>query len=276
MIHVFHRWIVLTAVVSAAALASGCLSHESQNASGSRFVSGGDEHDRMWENSLGMPFVQLPGMSARLCIWETRTRDFKAFIDATGYDASAGMFSYEKNYWVDIGRSWRDPGFNQTWQHPVVGVSWEDAMAFCRWLTETERRAGRILPSQEYRLPTEKEWETAAMSDPENKALTGNYHPVRHFDEFDLTSPVGSFPPNQLGIYDMIGNVWEYCLDAARPGSTLKVIRGGAWQNYNGKFVGPDVRGRCKPDMRISLYGFRVALAPVDNAEELRARATSL
>src|SRR5262245_53660861 len=112
----------------------------------------GSKHGEPWENSLGMKFVPVPGANVLFCIWETRVRDFEAFVKATGHHAGEG---------------WRDPaavqsyaaGFSQTPLHPVVNVSWNDAVAFCRWLTEKER--GKLSAGQEFRLPTDAEWSQA-------------------------------------------------------------------------------------------------------------------
>jgi hypothetical protein len=108
-----------------------------------------------WENSLGMRFVPVPGTEVLFSVWETRVRDFEAFVQATGYKTSDG--------WRDPGASgqgWTD-GFSQTPLHPVAGVSWDDSAAFCRWLTEKERAAGTLSAGQEFRLPTDAEWSRA-------------------------------------------------------------------------------------------------------------------
>ena len=63
---------------------------------------------------------------------------------------------------LDPNASWKSPGFSQGPDHPAVGVSWQEAVAFCKWLTAKERSEGRLLPSQSYRLPTEADWNAAA------------------------------------------------------------------------------------------------------------------
>jgi len=122
-------------------------------------------------------------------------------------------------------RTWREPGFSQGDDHPVVAVSWQDAVQFCAWLSRQESRT--------YRLPTEAEWEYACRagtttpfsSGSETRSLkssanvggaslaraTTSY--VCWDDGWEFTSPVGSFQPNLLGLYDMHGNVWEFCAD---------------------------------------------------------------
>jgi hypothetical protein len=103
-----------------------------------------------FENSLGMKFVPVPitggpsdGKTILFSIWETRVEDYESFIN--------------KNQ----GREWPDPGFQQGKNHPAVQVSWEDAVAFCEWLTETERKKGTIGSNDVYRLPTDHEWSCA-------------------------------------------------------------------------------------------------------------------
>lgn len=220
-----------------------------------------------WTNSLGMIFARVPRMDkVKMAIWETRVGDFRQFTEATGYDASPGFYYYEKLSWQTGDRSWANPNFDQTDQHPVCGVSWSDAAAFCIWLSAKERAAGMIGPRQAYRLPTDREWTLAAGEDVGMPlpAGYGNYSPVMQIDEFEHTSPVGFFAPNANGYFDLAGNVWEFCLDLQGARENLRVIRGGSWQNWHGRFVGINARGYCSPDIRITLYGFRVVLADDD------------
>lgn len=116
--------------------------------------------------------------------------------------------------------SWHAPGFAQGDDHPVVCVSWEDATAYARWLSE---RTGLS-----FRLPTQAEWQRAAAprDDSTLACETGNVldvaastrRPGRAFscrDTYDRTAPVGTFPANPLGLYDLRGNVREWTLDCA-------------------------------------------------------------
>jgi len=164
---------------------------------------------RPFVNSLGMRFVHLPRTKVLLCIWETRVRDFQAFVRESGY-------------------SWGEkPSFEQTPDDPVVMVSGDDAKAFCLWLSKKEGR--------EYRLPTAEEWHAAAGEGPypwggewpppegtENiageeskigaardpRALLAGYK-----DNHARTAPVGSYRANKGGFYDMGGNVCEWVND---------------------------------------------------------------
>lgn len=169
-----------------------------------------------WENSLEMKFVPVSGTKVLFSIWDTRLQDYEAFVKATG-------------------REWRRPDFKQDPTHPAVRVSWIDAQAFCEWLTEKERTAGKIGSRQNYRLPTDEEWSTAAgLPTPTGKGIrsmfrdmehyswgtnwpptkgAGNYDPGLNVDKYDNTSPVGSFSANIFGLYDMGGNVWQWCED---------------------------------------------------------------
>lgn len=116
-----------------------------------------------YTNSLGMVFIAVPGTRAKFGIWETRVTDFRAFVQATSYDAREDVYStLSEDFAMTQGANWEEPGFPQTELHPVCGVSWLDGQAFCRWLTDKEQREGRISRSAAYRLPRDSEWSAAA------------------------------------------------------------------------------------------------------------------
>jgi hypothetical protein len=121
-----------------------------------------------YTNGLGMRFVPVPGTQVLFSVYETRVKDFRAFVEETGYvhmreteDDYSRMWSLDHDGEKQRGHSWEDPGFGQTGEHPVVGVSWYDAKAFCEWLTLRERAAGRLPSDREYRLPADHEWSVA-------------------------------------------------------------------------------------------------------------------
>ena len=162
-----------------------------------------------WTNSLGMIFVPVPGTKVWFCVWETRVRDFMVFATATGRGATEVV----KEIW-----SKKYDGFDLTPKHPVWRVNWFDANEFCRWLSELEN--SDIAGSARYRLPTDAEWSAAAGdtkypwgNDYPPATGAGNYGSKLSIDTFRYTSPVGSFNANQHGIYDLGGNVWEWCED---------------------------------------------------------------
>jgi formylglycine-generating enzyme required for sulfatase activity/mono/diheme cytochrome c family protein len=172
--------------------------------------------------------------------------------------------------------------------HPVEQVSWEDAMEFCRRLSARpeERRAGR-----EWRLPTQAEWEYACRggrsgrvfcfgdalsSEQANFDGAAPYGGASRGPCLSRTAPVGSYKPNGFGLYDMHGNVWEWCLDwydvdyakhaAPRdpfgpPQGEIKVVRGGCWKD-EGQHCRSAIRLFGKPTDRTSIIGFRVVCVP--------------
>jgi len=166
---------------------------------------------------------------------------------------------------------------------PVEMVSWQDVNEFCRKLTERERKTSRLPDGYVYRLPTEAEWEYAARGGNNSKGFMfpGSNDPEEvawhHPGSMDQTHPVRTKIPNELGLYDMAGNVWEWCLDFYAPGyyskspkenplnndygdKTYRVCRGGSWGLYPTHCRSSN-RGGGTPAGRFYSYGFRVVLA---------------
>ena len=177
------------------------------------------------------------------------------------------------------GRYWDNPGFSQTDSHPVTCVSWNDVQAFIRWINRKE--------GKDYTLPTEAEWEYAARAGTKTPFYTGeclsseqaNYngnYPGKGCSKGtyrNKTTRVGIFSPNPWGLYDMHGNVWEWCQDwfGGYPSSSVtdptgpssgsgRVIRGGSWDD-NAWDCRSARRGRDRPGGRRSNLGFRLARA---------------
>jgi formylglycine-generating enzyme required for sulfatase activity len=220
---------------------------------------------------------------------------FRRFVTATDYrtegeaDNQGGWGLNPKTRRVE-GRkpeyTWRNPGLPQTDDHPVVNVSWNDAVAFCRWLSHKEGKT--------YRLPTEAEWEYACRAGTTTRYNDGDDatnlgRRCRIFDapgkDFahvqklaypegtKFTAAGGSFPANRFGLYDMHGNVWEWCEDwydedyyAHSPVDDpkgpekghLRVRRGGGWNTFP-LFARASFRNWNNPESRCVNLGFRVA-----------------
>ncbi len=241
-----------------------------------------------WTNSLGMVYVPVPHTKVGFSIYETRMKDFAAFaathpnLDGTNWDHAL----YHGVTPVSAG-----PDF------PVVNVSWNDAQAFCAWLTESERKSGKISPDESYRLPTDAEWswavgiggrETGVTPEAKNVKLAnvypwgtqfppppgaGNFadqaalnhfhswpHIAGYNDGFVTTSPVGSFTPNALGIYDLAGNALEWCGDFYDAMHKQRVLRGGAWINCGPRSLLSAHRDHAAPHRFSVATGFRCVL----------------
>ena len=217
-----------------------------------------------WTNSLGMVFAPVPGASVWFSIWETRLQDYQAFTQATRV-------------------SWPTPEFAQGPTHPAVNVSWEDVQSFCGWLTHRERTARILRPELSYRLPNDGEWSLAVGlahetgATPQAKDLkikdvypwgsqwppppgAGNYDPSLRVDPYEHTAPVGSFPPNQFGLYDLGGNVWEWCQDCYDASQKTRVLRGGSWYHPRREDLASARRFGRNPSLGSDLFGFRVVL----------------
>ena len=219
--------------------------------------------------------------------------EFEAFVEATGYKTSAeeagGGWVYEaghKDWTFKKGANWRQPlgpgsSIADAKDHPVVLVSWEDASAYAAWVGK--------------RLPTEAEWEVAARSarsvgdypldDPTDtsKVPSANVWQGHWPDNNELTdgyfytAPVTAFQPNSLGLYNMIGNTWEWTGDwytndnayreahrdnpIGPPTGEKRVARGGSWfcsPNYCSAYR-PGFRGKSPPKHAFNNVGFRCA-----------------
>jgi formylglycine-generating enzyme required for sulfatase activity len=159
--------------------------------------------DHPWVNSLGMKFVPVEGTQVLFSVWDTRVRDFEMFVKSTGYDATGGMWSIGRDGDKQRGTTWKEPGFTQGPNHPVVGVSWNDAQEFCKWLTKRERSAGDLPEDREYRLPTDEEWSAAVGlknevgNTPEEKSRKINLYPWDIPQKRDKSWP----PPVGAGNY---------------------------------------------------------------------------
>ncbi|MFH1922451.1 MAG: SUMF1/EgtB/PvdO family nonheme iron enzyme [Planctomycetota bacterium] len=207
--------------------------------------------------------------------FEVTVGQFRAFVEATQYKTDAekdGKGGYSPSGVVPEQRpeyNWSNAGFPQTDEHPVINVSWNDAVAFCQWLSESS--------GQTYRLPTEAEWEyacragtTTSFSFGDDLAKVDDY--AWHDENCDSgPQPVGKKKPNAWGLRDMHGNLWEWCADwygdydeslavdptgSASDSEYIHAVRGGSWL---------DETPKCRSAMRLAnsptncfFRGFRV------------------
>lgn len=215
--------------------------------------------------------------------------EFSAFVLASGYDATHGRcWAFDEGKGHDQieqieGVSWATPGFQQGLDEPAVCISQQDANAYVAWL---RKGTGHV-----YRLLSEAEWEFAARAGsatarpwgPEPSHEYANYgeggpngccrSAKLGRDQWEYTSPVGSFPPNAFGLYDMLGNVWQRlqdCWHTSYKGAPVdgaawtsgdcseRSLRGASW-GHSGEVMSSSRRGRNDPAYRVITDGFRVA-----------------
>jgi formylglycine-generating enzyme required for sulfatase activity len=186
-----------------------------------------------------------------------------------------GRTEVTQEQWESLGLP--NKSFHSGKDRPVTNITWEQAMEFCRMLTRNERRAGRLPEGYVYTLPTEAQWEYACRAG-ESGDYAGELDDLGWYsgNSEGETHPVGQKRPNAWGLYDMHGNVLEWCRDwygsyaggeradpKGVPAGSVRVIRGGSW-GYGAVFCRSAYRVRLRPDSRWVILGFRVALSPAD------------
>ncbi|MGE5650252.1 MAG: formylglycine-generating enzyme family protein [Bacillota bacterium] len=237
--------------------------------------------------------------------YEVTVGQFRKFLELSGYVPQSvadgtGGYGYNPDYDPRTsprgdafdGRnpkySWRNPGFPQDDKHPVVNVTWNDAVALAEWLSKRE--------GVRYRLPTEAEWEYAARAgtrtrydsgdDPQSLPVIANtfdadtqknwpqwkQYALAGHDGYAFTAPVGSFAPNAFGLYDMHGNAWEWVADwydenyysrsptddpQGPADGSVRVRRGGSWHTW-ALYARSSYRNWNNPDTRYTLVGIRL------------------
>ena len=237
--------------------------------------------------------------------FEVSVGQFRKFLEVSGYipepvEDGTGAYGYNTDYDAaksasgdafegrDPKYSWRNAGFVQGDDHPVLNVTWNDAVAMAKWLSEKE--------DVKYRLPTEAEWEYACRAGTRTRYASGDdaeslltianifdadakaYWPrwaeftLSGHDSFAFTAPVGSFAPNAWGFYDMHGNAWEWVSDwyaddyyARSPvddpqgpdDGIVRVRRGGSWHTWS-LYARSSYRNWISPNSRYALVGIRL------------------
>jgi formylglycine-generating enzyme required for sulfatase activity len=230
-------------------------------------------------NSLGIPFKAVAGTDVFFSVWLTRVKDFKIFAEETRLESVL----------------WKSLPFKQGEDHPVVNVTWEETNAFCAWLTAKEHEKKVLPANMVYQLPSDLEWSAAVGligeigETPKERSMkepgiypwgkewpppkgAGNFFGSEiksgveikgYNDGFKFTSPVGSFPANRFGLFDISGNASVWTSDLLGDGPPFRVLRGGSY-TYNG-YVKHALLSSCRlwesPDSTNPGYGFRVVIA---------------
>ena len=222
--------------------------------------------------------------------YEVTVGQFEAFVRAARYPVTsrcaAETDAHDGNWQLKSGLTFRNPGFEQSRNHPVTCVSWEDAKAYAAWLSNTTGKS--------YRLASESEWEFAARAGTtEARHFGRSYRDGCKYangadkaagrarelwvtascnDRFVTTAPAGSFRANAFGLHDMIGNVWEWTEDCFAPsyagapknerpyvraGCKSRVTRGGSWA-ASVEMLRSAARSGDAPTARYDMVGFRI------------------
>ena len=245
----------------------------------------------VWENSVGMNMVVIPPGQFRMGSPASEKGHFEnerqVEVELTK-PFSLGQFAVTQKDWLAVMSSepWKDQDFvNPRADAPAVYLGWDEADLFCRLLTKRDHLAGRLPEDWRYALPTEAQWEFACRSGSVTRYYFGEDADEKNIEEhawFEVNAwdagdghamPVGQKLPNAFGLYDMAGNVWEWCRDwylPALPGGTdpeavgesgLRSTRGGSWGHPAGMCRSAYRLGK-EPETKNSNQGFRVAAVP--------------
>lgn len=251
-----------------------------RNIKGGTFTMGSSDSDARGNET---PHTVTVGDFAMMK-YEVTVTEFKRFIDETGYQTDADKRTGGYGSLLRVGRTrvkkdgvnWRcgvtgEPRPKSEYDHPVIHVSWNDAVAYAEWLS---RITGRT-----WRLPTEAEWEYAARGGKNCRfAGSDNIGDIGWYSKNSgrRTHAVGQKIPNDFGLYDMSGNVWEMCSDwfggdyyeispQNNPQGPLsgsgRVLRGGSW-GHDAQYCRTAQRHNRRPDARNFYNGFRLVLVP--------------
>jgi formylglycine-generating enzyme required for sulfatase activity/serine/threonine protein kinase len=223
-----------------------------------------------WTNSIGMKFRLIPAGEFRMGVVpgdgsadDDESPRHRVVITKPFY---MGVYEVtQEQYRAVMGTN---PSYFKGDNHPVEQVSWNDAVEFCRKLSQMD--------GESYRLPTEAEWEYACRAGSTSVYYWGNSmedgHAWHEGNSGGQTHPVGQKLPNAWGLYDMSGNVWEWCADWYDSGyygrspmqdpqgpssGSMRVLRGGSWVNL-ARNLRSSYRNRLNPDFRYGSNGFRI------------------
>jgi len=202
---------------------------------------------------------------------------YEVFVNATGRK-SDGCYVWTGSKWeIDLGKDWRNPGYAQDERHPVACMNWDDASAYVQWLSQKTGKS--------YRLLSESEWEYAARAGTTTYRYWGddgnmscayanggdqaaktqvpgasNWAVASCNDGYAHTAPVGSFQPNRFGLYDMLGNIWQWTQDCWNGNYSAAPTDGSGGSWYNGtRYLRSSSRYGFTTAGRDSRGGFRVA-----------------
>ncbi len=225
-----------------------------------------------------LPFAVNIGKHLAVSVSTVTRREYAAFIDSNPRASRRCAGMVDGVFRHDLDLSWREPGYGQRQNHPVVCVTWHDAKAYAQWLS---RQTGKA-----YRLLTEAEWEYVARAGTRTRYWWGeDISPGRVNclancdDPYIHTAPADAFRDNPFGLFNLLGNVWEWVEDCYQadaykqhyrmypnpvsgPASCKRVIRGGSWQDNPWSLRAANREG-WKADTPLNDIGFRVArIAP--------------
>lgn len=253
------------------------------------FMMGSSEAEKIWAATHGgnaesvadeSPRHKVSLRSFALGKYDVTRAQYAIFVHETGHPLGDGCHESsmpKSNKKAD--ESWQNPGYSQTDRDPVTCVSWEDAQAYITWLNDKLHKASSTSTEGAYRLPSESEWEYAARAgkttrfwwgDDDSRAANNAWYKGNAGGK---THRVGSKPANPFGIYEMVGNVWEWTEDcytesyanASTDGNAneaakdcLRVDRGGSWM-YPAWLLRSATRERNPADYRDAIMGFRLA-----------------